>query len=41
MDTQLGFWHQLGCQMVENTLDEETDAGGVERRRPRSMGGTW
>ena len=28
LEPQLDFWRQLGREMVENTLDEETEAGG-------------
>ena len=33
VEPQLDFWRQLGWDMVENTLDEETEAGGVDGRR--------
>ena len=35
-EPRLDFWHQLGWYMVENVLDEETEAVGVNRRRPRA-----
>ena len=37
---QLDFWRKLGWEMIENTLDEETEAGGVYGRRLRSRRGT-
>ena len=36
VDPQLYFRRQLGWEMVENTLDEETEAGGVGGRWLRS-----
>ena len=39
MDPQLEFWHQLGWVMVENTLYEETEDGGVDGIRNRSNRG--
>ena len=33
MDPQFYFWRHLGWEMVDNTLDEETEAGGVDVRR--------
>ena len=36
MEPQLDFWRQLGWEMVENTLDEEIEAGGVDGRNLRS-----
>ena len=37
---ELNFWRHLGWEMVENTLGEETEAGGLNGRRLRSMRGT-
>ena len=39
MELQLDVWRQLICDMVDNTLDEETEAGGVDVRRPRERRG--
>ena len=39
MDTKLDFWHHLGWKMVENTLDEEKEAGGVYVRHLRARMG--
>ena len=39
MDPWLDFWRQLVWDMVENTLDEETEAGGVCGRRLRARRG--
>ena len=39
VEPQLGFWCQLGWDVVENTLDEEIEAGGVDGRQPRAMRG--
>ena len=30
METQLVFWRHLGWEMVENTLDEYTEAGEID-----------
>ena len=42
MEPQFDFWHQLGSERVENTFDEETEAGGVNggrlRARMRTLG---
>ena len=35
VEPQLNFWRQLGWEMVENTFDEDTEAGGVDGIRPR------
>ena len=37
METQLEFWHQLGWDMVENTLGKDTEAGRVDERRLVAM----
>ena len=34
---ELDFWRHLVWEMVDNTLDEETESGGVNGRRPREM----
>ena len=39
MEPQLGFWSQLVWEMVENTLDEEIEAGGVYERIMRARRG--
>ena len=33
VDPQLDFRHQLGWEMVDKRLDEETESGGFDRRR--------
>ena len=35
VEPQLDFWSQLGWEMDENTLDEETEAGGAGGRQLR------
>ena len=40
MEPQLDFWCQLVWEMVENTLDEDTDAGGVDGIWMRSRRGS-
>ena len=35
VEPQLDSWRQLGWEMVENTFDEDTEAGGVDGIRPR------
>ena len=40
MEPQLDFRRQLGWEMVENTLDEETKYGGVDGRQLRARRGT-
>ena len=39
VEPQSDFRRQLGWEMVENTLDEETEAGGVDGRRLRARKG--
>ena len=39
VEPQLDFKRQLGCEMVEKKLDEETEAGGVNGRRLRERRG--
>ena len=38
-EPQLDFWRQLGLEMVDNTLDEETESGGVDGIRMRARRG--
>ena len=40
VDPHLDFWCQLGWEMVENTLEDEIDSGGIDRRRLLSRSGT-
>ena len=40
MDPRLDFWHQLIWEMVENTIYEDTEAGGVYGRLLRARRGT-
>ena len=40
MDPQLDFRHQLGLEMIENKIYEETKAGGVDGGRLRAQRGT-
>ena len=40
VEPQLDFQRQLGWGMVGEKLDEETEAGGVDRRRLRARRGT-
>ena len=37
---ELDFWCYLRWDMVDNTLDEDTEASGVDGRRMMSSGGT-
>ena len=39
MESHLDFWRQLGWEIFENTLDEETEAGGFDERQMRSRRG--
>ena len=39
VEPQLDFWRQLEWDMVDNTLDEETEAGGVDGIQPKSRRG--
>ena len=36
MEPHLDFQRQLGWDMVDNTLDKETESKGVERKQPRA-----
>ena len=40
MEPQLDFCHQLVWEMVENTIDEQTEAEGVDGIRMRERRGT-
>ena len=42
MDPWLDFWRQLGWDIVDNTIDEETEAGGggVDQRQLVARRGT-
>ena len=37
VEPQLDFRRQLGWEMVDNTLDEETEAGGIDENYPFSV----